>query len=342
MSRLEVQHNVDLSTLSTFRLPARALELVSLTTLDQLAELGSSELPLLVLGGGSNTVFLEDWPGRVMLNRLGGIEVEPLDQQECLVHVGAGENWHELVRWCLNQGLYGLENLILIPGSVGAAPMQNIGAYGVELADVLESVSAWDFQRRQQVTITAADCHLSYRDSRFKSADHGRFLITGITMRLSRRFEPRTGYQSLARALTEHGINTPDPRQLAAAVMRLRRHRLPDPARLPNAGSFFGNPVVDVEQADLLLKDFSHLPHWPMPDGRIKLAAGWLIDRLGFRGRRIGDAGVYQHHALVLVNHGKASAEQLRCLIEEIHDAVSTEFGVGLESEPQLIGTTRG
>ena len=333
-----ITHDADLSGLSTFKLPARARELVELTAPDQLAALPASELPLLVLGGGSNTIFLDDWPGRILLNRLTGLQIQRLDEEHSLVHAGAGESWHRLVMNCIARGLHGLENLAMIPGSVGAAPIQNIGAYGVELSDVLDSVLAWDWQQSRTVRLSAADCRLSYRDSRFKSTDRDRFLILSISLRLSHCFAPNTGYDSLADALAKRHLERPNPRQLAATVMRLRRHRLPDPARLANAGSFFKNPVLPAETASALLDDFPRLPHWPMPDGQVKLAAGWMIERLGFRGYRIGDAGVYNNHALVLVNHGQATADQLLELIEHIQAAVGDEYDVELEPEPMLIG----
>ncbi len=333
----ELIHDADLARLSTFALPARAAELVILERAEQLPALEPGARELLVLGGGSNTLFLGDWPGRVILNRLRGVTIETLDEQASLVHAAAGENWHQLVRHCLEQGLYGIENLIMIPGSVGAAPIQNIGAYGVELADTLVSVSAWDWHQQQRLVIPAAECGFGYRDSRFKSFDRGRFLITGISLRLSHRFAPRADYRSLADALAERP-GPPSPRQLAAAIMRLRRHRLPDPARLANAGSFFKNPVLPEPRARLLLDRYPALPHWPLPDGQIKLAAGWMIEQLGFRGYRIGSVGVYANHALVLVNHGGANTSDLITLIERITRAVETEYDIQLEPEPQLMG----
>ena len=337
MNPATLRHDVDLAPLSTFGLSARARELFVLEHPRQLAEMPPTDLPMLILGDGSNTVFLGDWPGRIVLNRLTGIRVERLNDKTSRVEAAAGENWHRLVRTCIDQGLHGLENLIMIPGSVGAAPMQNIGAYGVELSDRLESVSAWDWQQQELVEIPIEDCGLEYRDSRFKSTDRGRFLITGIRLRLDHEFRPSTGYDSLARALSYRHLDKPTPRQLAATVMRLRRHRLPDPARLANAGSFFKNPVVDESETGDLFKDFPALPHWKLAHNRIKLAAGWMIERLGFRGYRIGDAGVYHNHALVLVNHGRATADQLKELIGRIRSAVDDEFGVALEPEPLLI-----
>ncbi|QKK03328.1 MAG: UDP-N-acetylmuramate dehydrogenase [Pseudomonadota bacterium] len=338
MKRAETHRLADLSSLSTFRLPARAAELIVLDSPEQLNAMPPADSQDLVLGGGSNTVFLGDFAGRVILNRLSGVSFES-SGDDVLVTAAAGENWHGLVRRCIERGLHGLENLVMIPGSVGAAPMQNIGAYGVELADVFERLSAWDRQERRLVSLAPGDCAFNYRDSRFRSAEPGRFLITSVTLRLSTRFRPDTRYASLARALDCAGIRQPSARQLAAAVMRLRRHRLPDPARLPNAGSFFRNPVVTAVQASELLRQFPTLPHWSTQDGSVKLAAAWMIERLGFRGRRVGDAGVYHRHALVLVNHGRATARQLVGLVDEITTAVRNEFGIELDPEPQLIGS---
>lgn len=342
MPQPERRLNASLDGLSTFRLPARAAELIVLDHVDQLADLTASQ-PLLVLGEGSNTVFLDDWPGTVLVNRLRGISVERAGPAFSRVRAAAGENWHRLVRWCLDQGLHGIENLVLIPGSTGAAPIQNIGAYGVELADVLESVTAWDRQQDRLREIPTADCGFGYRASRFRDRDKGRFLITAITLRLQHRFVPQTGYRSLAEELERSGENrSPGPREVVAAVIRLRRHRLPDPARLANAGSFFKNPVVGAPVAERVLSEYPDLPHWRLPDGRVKLAAGWMIEQRGWKGRSVGDAAVYRHHALVLVNRGSATAGQVRELIDALGSDIEAAFGVRLEPEPILIGRDRG
>lgn len=329
--------DADLRELSTFRLPARADELLVLTELEQLSALPTDDRPSLVLGGGSNTLFMNDWHGRVVLNRLRGISVQRLDADHSMVRAAAGESWHDLVRFCLDQGLYGLENLILIPGSVGAAPMQNIGAYGVELADCIEAVEVFEWESGRHQTLPAAACGFGYRDSHFRSRDAGQFLITAVQLKLHHSFTARADYASLADHLKQRGQANPTPRQLAAAVMRLRRHRLPDPARVANAGSFFHNPVVEADQAEALKRNCPELPVWPQDQGRMKLSAGWLIDQLGLRGFRIGDAGVYAHHALVLVNHGQATAEQLSALIDHIQTAVHKQYGLRLTPEPTLI-----
>ena len=328
-----------LGALSTFRLPATADELVVLEHPEQLPSLpeprrGSD----LILGGGSNTVFLADWPGRVLLNRLRGLRFESAGGDEVRVFAAAGEPWHGLVRRCLAEKLHGLENLALIPGSVGAAPVQNIGAYGVELDRVFEVLTAWDREQRRWVRFDRDACEFRYRDSRFKSGEPDRYLITEVVLRLSRRFEPDLAYASLRDELDRAGIARPDARQLVATVLRLRRHRLPDPARLANAGSFFKNPIVDGRVASELIDAEPDLPHWTLPGGSVKLAAGWMIDRLGFRGERVNDAGVYANHALVLVNHGKACADDLRRLIDRIVAGVNDRYGIRLEPEPRLIG----
>lgn len=332
----EVVRNADLRELSTFRLPAKADRLAVLQSPDQLPHLSGDEASTLLLGGGSNAVFLGDWPGSIILNRIRGIEIRDLGD-EALVTAGAGENWHRLVRQTMDAGWHGIENLIMIPGSVGAAPMQNIGAYGVELADVFEHLVAWDLGERRFVELDRRACRFGYRDSRFRSADRGRFVIVSVTLRLSRRFSARTGYSSLAGELERAGVESPSSRQLAAAVMRLRRHRLPDPGRLPNAGSFFKNPVISADSARKLLEAHPDLPQWLLPDGRVKLGAGRMIELLGWKGRSIGDAGVYANHALVLVNRGHATAADLRALIDAVVESVRREFGIVLEPEPLLV-----
>ncbi len=333
----EIIRHADIRSLSTFRLPARAAELCIIDTPEQLAALPETGAEELVLGGGSNTVFVGNFAGRIILNRMRGIEFADAGEH-VLVRAAAGENWHFLVRQCLDRGLHGIENLAMIPGSAGAAPMQNIGAYGVELADVFESLEALDRQRGEVVRIRRGEAGFGYRDSRFRSADAGRFLITAVKLRLARRFEPRLDYSSLAAELERQGNSQPTPRQLVATIMQLRRHRLPDPQRLANAGSFFKNPIVADTFATALLEEHPGLPHWPMGDGQIKLAAAWMIEKLGWKGRFIGDAGVYPHHALVLVNRGQATASELLALIEAITKSVLGEFGVALQPEPLLLG----
>ena len=335
----DIVTNAPLEALSTFRLPARAAELARLEDVAGLPDLLDTELPVLLLGGGSNTLFVDDFPGRIVVNRLRGIDSEVLDRDRVLVTAAAGENWHELVRWTLDRGLWGLENLAMIPGLVGAAPMQNIGAYGVELAHCLESVEVFDRRTGRSERLAASECGLDYRDSRFKSADRDRFVILGIRLELMMHGTPVLEYPSLLEELERHGHASPeDPRTVAAAVMRVRKKNLPDPGLIANAGSFFKNPVVKNPVAQDLVERNPDLPSWPDKPGCTKLSAGWLIDQLGWRGKSFGGAQVFDRHALVLINRGDATGQDVLRLAREIKASVHERFGVELEPEPLLVG----
>ena len=336
---MKITEQPSLKSLNTFGLESSADRLIEIESEeDVLALPGFDPAFDLILGGGSNVVFLSDVPGTVYLNRIHGIET--IAESDGLVHleVGAGEIWHRLVMWSLERGLCGLENLSLIPGSTGAAPIQNIGAYGVELASVLESVTAWDWRFSCWVTLSRDDCRLGYRDSIFKSGEAHRYLVTSLQLTLSRRFEPRIDYHGLreeiertmrGRKLTATGVSN--------AVIRLRRAKLPDPAKSGNAGSFFKNPVMDADKADELQSRHPGIPCWKQPDGRYKLSAAWMIDSCGLRGLREGGASVSEKHALVLINHGGASGHDISALAVEVQKAVSESFGIRLEPEPRLI-----
>jgi len=336
---MAVEHRVDLSGLSTFRLPATAWEFATLGHADALPELLDTDGPLMLLGEGSNTVFVGDYTGRVVANRLRGVESEVIDRDRVLVTAAAGENWHDLVRWSLDRGLWGLENLAMIPGLVGAAPMQNIGAYGVELAHCLDAVEVFDRQRSERRWLEAADCGLDYRHSRFKGEDTDRFVILAVRLELMMHGTPVIEYPSLIAELERLGHRQPDdPRTVAAAVMRVRKRKLPDPGHIPSAGSFFKNPVLRRADARELLDRHPGMPSWPDKPGMIKLSAAWMIDQLGWRGRSVGGAGVYDRHALVLVNRGGATGRDVLELAGAIRESVGERFGVVLEPEPLLVG----
>ncbi|MFO7762857.1 MAG: UDP-N-acetylmuramate dehydrogenase [Wenzhouxiangellaceae bacterium] len=335
----EITINASLEPFSTFRLPATARELVVLENAAALPGLLDTELPVLLLGGGSNTLFVDDFPGRVIVNRIKGIDSEVIDRDRVLVTAAAGEDWHELVRWTLDRGLWGIENLAMIPGLVGAAPMQNIGAYGVELAHCLESVEVFDRHTGRIERLAASECGLDYRDSRFKSQDADRFVILGIRLELMMHGTPVLEYPSLIEELERHGHAQPDdPRTVAAAVMRVRKRKLPDPALIANAGSFFKNPVVGNAFAQDLIDRHPGLPNWPDKPGFTKLSAGWLIDQLDWRGKSVGDARVFDRHALVLINDGSATGSDVMKLAREIKAGVSERFAIELEPEPLLVG----
>lgn len=337
---MKVTERADLRHLNTLRVPARAALLYELESEEDVLTLPRF-VPArdLVLGGGSNVLLVSDVPGSVILNRIRGIDVVDRDRNAVMVEVGAGEDWHGFVRHALAHGWYGIENLSLIPGLAGAAPVQNIGAYGVELSSVLESVTAWDWQRASWNVLAADACRLSYRNSLFKSAAPDRYLITSIRLRLPLRFTPHTEYAGLAEALRQAGVTgTPSAQQVSAAVIRLRRSKLPDPAQRPNAGSFFKNPVVDAERLAALRGQAPDVPAWPQPDGRFKIPAAWLIERCGLKGHRAGDAAVSERHALVLINAGEASGADLWRLAQQVAGTVESRFGVSLEPEPKIWG----
>ena len=256
------------------------------------------------------------------------------DADHVIIEAGAGENWHELVRWTIRQGYSGLENLSLIPGLVGAAPMQNIGAYGVELAAVLESVTAWDWRKAVWKTFSAHECGFSYRDSRFKSVEPDRYLITSVGLRLNRTFHPILGYAGLQDELDGAPAT---PERVSNAVISLRRRKLPDPGDVGNAGSFFKNPIVSQDEAEALRTRFDGLPTWPDGADRAKVSAGWMIEYCGLKGATEGDAAVSTQHALVLVNQGAASGSEVLALAERIRATVDETFGVLLEVEPKLV-----
>ncbi len=333
--------DADLRELNTLHLPAHAgrlqvvedaADLPALT--DTLSQRGEC---FLVLGGGSNIVFGADFAGTVLLMRTRGIELLERASDSVLVSVAAGETWHDWVAFALEQGWHGLENLALIPGTVGAAPVQNIGAYGVELIDRLDHVVAWDTADRCWLRLSAADCRAGYRDSIFKHELAGRAIITQVGFRLTTRPDVSCDYADLRHELAAHGIAQPTPRDVFDAVCTVRRAKLPDPAVLGNAGSFFRNPVLPPAEAQRLIDTHPGVPHYPAPNGSVKFAAAWLIDRCGWKGVRRGDAGVHERQALVLVNYGSATAEQLLCLAAEIQDSVRTRFGVSLEPEPLIL-----
>ena len=291
----------------------------------------------LILGGGSNVLFAGDVAGSVILNRVTGRKIIEDSGSQVLVEACGGENWHQLVLWCLEQGLSGIENLSLIPGQAGAAPIQNIGAYGVELADVFDSLQALDLETGEFREFDRSDCQFAYRGSRFKSADADKYLITRIRLRLQRGFTPKLAYAGLAEELQSMGVEQATAKQVSDAVVRIRQRKLPDPDITGNAGSFFKNPIVGSTVADMLKRDFNELPVYAAENGKTKLSAAWMIDQCGWKGHREGDAGVSEQHALVLVNHGNASGRQLLDLANAIGESVKSRFGIDLKPEPKII-----
>lgn len=337
---VQVLADADLSACNTLRVAARARFLarvdLAATLPGLLADARWTGLPLLMLGAGSNLLLTGDFPGLVVQLKNTGMTLVADDGVRVSVCAEAGVCWQDLVQWSLAQGLVGLENLSLIPGSCGAAPIQNIGAYGVELSDLLEAVEVWDRQRDRWQTLLRADCALAYRDSCFKRQP-GRYIVTAIRLALARSAPLHIDYAGIREELLAMNVAVADARSVAQAVVRLRQRKLPDPAQLPNVGSFFKNPLLSCAAAAALSEQHPALPQWPQADGRVKLSAAWLIERAGCKGWRHGDAGIAPGHALVLVNYGQASGAELLAFARTVQDRVEAIFQVRLEPEPVII-----
>ncbi len=332
-----------LHALNTFGIRATARTLWRITDAADVPALAAmlrakSGPPPLVLGGGSNLLIAGDLEQPVLQVAIPGRRIVADDGATVVVEAGAGESWDGLVRWSLAQGTAGLENLALIPGTCGAAPIQNIGAYGVELREVFESLDAIDLHTGATRRFDAAECAFGYRDSLFKQPDGERWMVVALRLRLSRTPRLALDYGDIRDELARRGLSAPTPTDVADAVTAIRRRRLPDPAVLGNAGSFFKNPLVEPGTAAALVSREPGLPAWPAGD-RVKLSAAWMIERCGWKGHRDGDAGVHAAHALVLVNHGRARGDELLALSVRITDSVRARFGVSLEPEPRVVGT---
>ena len=336
---MKISSSISLKPFNTFGIDARAERFAVLRSEEDLrAILRANIAPLHLLGGGSNVLLTKDLPGLVLRNELKGIELESETGTHVLISAGAGEVWHDLVMWAIDNNFGGLENLSLIPGTVGAAPIQNIGAYGAELKDVFEKLEAFHLETGERMVFKSEDCRFGYRNSIFKNELKGRCLITRVWLRLTKSPRPNLSYRILADSLRNKGITQPGIRELSETVMEIRRSKLPDPALLGNTGSFFKNPEVPVQLCEAIKKEFPDLVASPLPGNEelVKLAAGWLIEKAGWKGRRIGDAGVHEKQALVLVNYGKATGKDILNLAQEIQADVKEKFGVSLEPEVNI------
>ncbi|SLM61396.1 MULTISPECIES: UDP-N-acetylmuramate dehydrogenase [Dickeya] len=324
---------------NSFSLPAVAAGIITATTVPELLSAWQyahqNEKPVLVLGEGSNVLFLEDFHGTVLLNRIKGIEIQEGNLGWTL-HVGAGENWHHLVEYTLEHHIPGLENLALIPGCVGSAPIQNIGAYGMELKNVCTYVDVLNFKRGDVTRLNAKECQFGYRDSVFKHQYQDGFAIIAVGFHLSKDWKPILEYGDL----TRFNPATITAGQVFEAVCQMRKSKLPDPALMGNAGSFFKNPVVSVAVADRILVNYPQAPHYPQSDGDVKMAAGWLIDQCGLKGYQIGQAAVHDKQALVLVNKGGATSLDVVELARYVRNQVAMKFGIWLEPEVRFISTS--
>jgi len=329
---------LSLESRNTFGLPAIAELAYEITSPDQLPGLLAHTLSeggsWRVLGGGSNVVLPNALSGATLLMNISGREIIDSNDYFTAVAVGAGENWHDFVVWTLEQNLPGLENLALIPGTVGSAPIQNIGAYGAEVANFIGCIEAFDSKKQTFVTLSKSDCRFAYRDSYFKK-NPGRYIVTKVVFSLPKAWVPRLTYADLAKQFSDH--SSPSAQEIFTAVCNIRQSKLPDPKIIGNAGSFFQNPIVDTTQHEILLTHHPSLVSYPDTPRTRKLAAGWLIDQCGFKGYRSGPAGVYEKQALVLVNHGGARANDILELASTIQKKVKERFGVELQIEPNIL-----
>lgn len=337
---MAVIENFSLKDLNTFGVEASARWYTDINSEDDLNSLFTDaqwkDQPVLILGGGSNMLFTKDFQGLVIHINIPGLKHESKDG-EVFVSAGAGVVWNDLVNYCVQHDFAGIENLSLIPGSVGASPIQNIGAYGVELQDIFHSCRAFEISTGSIRTFYKADCHFSYRDSVFKSVLKGLYIITEVTLKLSKIFRPNIKYGAISQELESRGICTPSIRDISSAVSHIRVSKLPDPATIGNAGSFFKNPVIPVTKFIQLQSNFPDIIYFPSTEGFVKLSAGWLIEQCGWKGRVVGNTGTWKNQALVLVNHGKATGNEIFKLSDDIIISVMNKFGIELHREVNII-----
>ncbi len=347
---MQIQSNFSLKPYNTFGIDAKAKYFSAFSDIEQLKELTTpsaaeglpkarhdSPLTTFILGGGSNILFTKNFDGHVLKNDIRGIAKINEDDEFVYVKVGAGENWHQFVLFCIQQNWQGIENLSLIPGNVGASPMQNIGAYGVEIREVFVELNAFHLREKSSRQFNLVDCEFGYRDSVFKKKYKDQFVILDVTYRLNKIPRFNTSYGAVEKELEQMKVKDLSIAAISQAIINIRTSKLPDPAVLGNAGSFFKNPSVSKGKFKDLKTEFQNIVGYENSDGTIKLAAGWLIEQCGWKGFRKGDAGCYEKQALVLVNYGKATGEEIYDLSEEILRSVSNKFGVDLEREVNIV-----
>ena len=330
-------HQISLRTRNSFGVDQQAARLVEFETPEDLRTLFAAGIPekWTVLAGGNNILFTRDYDGVLLTPVARGITLLSDDGDEVRVRADAGVEWDDLVEWTVGRGLWGIENLSLIPGKAGAAPVQNIGAYGCEAKDAIRRVEMYCVETGAMLTLDAAHCGFGYRESVFKHDLKGRVIITAVEIALTHTPRPRLGYGDVEREVESRGGAT--LRNIREAICAIRRAKLPDPAVLGNAGSFFKNPVVGAAAAERLLAEYPDMPHYPAPEGRVKLAAGWLIDRAGMKGRRKGAVGVHERQALVLVNHGGATGGEVIAFAHEVQERVRGKFGIEIDTEVNIL-----
>lgn len=336
-----IHKDISLKPYNTFGIEARAKYLAEVTNITQVREIISqpelNKLPVLILGGGSNLLFTQDFEGLVIKNNLKGIEVLKEDNNYVWVRAAAGENWHEFVLWCIEHGYAGVENLSLIPGCVGAAPMQNIGAYGVEIKDVFDSVQFVMLATGEVLNYTAEQCQFGYRESVFKHGLKNKVFIASVTLKLNKSPNFNITYGDIQKTLAEMNLSELNIKAVSDAVIKIRQSKLPNPAELGNSGSFFKNPEIPTPQFEELQKQFPEIKGYPLPRNKTKVPAGWLIEQCGWKGKVVGNTGSHKMQALVLVNYGGATGNEVKELAYAIIDSVKEKFGIELHPEVNII-----
>ena len=339
---MQIQENISLKPYNTFGIDARARYFAKFTSLDELHKLfhfdtSNKEVTTLILGSGSNVLLTQDYRGIVAINEMKGIEVVNENSEHIYVRAAAGENWHRFVLYCIENNFAGVENLSLIWGSVGASPMQNIGAYGVEIKDVFYELEAYNTKEKKLQTFSAKDCEFGYRESVFKRKYKDKFVITSVTFKLNKRPVFNTSYGAIQQELDKMGVKELSIAAISQAVINIRQSKLPDPKEMGNAGSFFKNPTIPKQQFEKLQTEFPNIVGFSAKDDAVKVAAGWLIEQCGWKGYRKGDAGCHSKQALVLVNYSNANGIDIYNLSTEIMHSVEAKFGIILEREVNII-----
>lgn len=335
---MEIKKNISLKPFNTFGIDVAATSFVEVKNTNELKSvLSNNTQSLLILGGGSNLLFTTDFDGLAIKNNFKGITVVEENDSEIYLRIGAGEVWHEFVLYCIEHGYAGVENLSLIPGNVGASPMQNIGAYGVEVKDVITEVEALHLKDYSLNTFSNDACEFGYRSSVFKTSEKGNYFITAVTFKLNKQAKVNTSYGAIDGELKRLEIENPTIKDVSNAVINIRSSKLPDPKKIGNSGSFFKNPVISEVQKNKILANYPDAPNYSQPNGVFKMAAGWLIEKCGWKGKRIDNYGVHELQALVLVNYGGAKGSEIYSLSEQIIESVNSKFGIILEREVNIL-----
>jgi UDP-N-acetylmuramate dehydrogenase len=335
---MEIKQNISLKPYNTFGIDVNAKAFIVVNNIGELKEvLTGNDESILILGGGSNILFTKNFNGIAIKNNLSGISIIEEDNESVYLKVGAGEIWHDFVLFCIENNYAGVENLSLIPGNVGASPMQNIGAYGVEVKDFITEVEVFDLRDYSIKTFTNSECKFGYRSSIFKTTEKGNYFITAVTYRLNKQAQINTSYGAIEKELQRMDIILPTIKDVSNAVISIRSSKLPDPKEIGSSGSFFKNPIVSEEQKNKIVEDYPDAPNYLQPDDSFKMAAGWLIEKCGWKGKRINNYGVHDKQALVLVNYGSAKGDDIFKLSEDIIESVGNRFGIVLEREVNIL-----